>query len=633
MKSNTDSGFCEQGTAFWCALWVELLAGCVTLCSLASIFSLMREGAMLSFFSGVAWVVFRIFQRRKTTSSTLPDADSKQGALATILAAILFMTLAASLLAGPHSFIDSYTYRFPQMLFWLQEGRPCPIPNVDMRINQMPAAWPFISASFFLTLGETAVAIPNFIGAVLLFFIFKDFAAAASGSARNASLAALILVSSPIFMMGGATNDNTVACVAMLAISLFFAMRGDGSARAIMLSGIAFALCCGIKPQYLAAAPFWALWFLFGRGRPFKIFLKKWKIAAAVVLISIICSPLPTLTYNQFYNGSAFHPKINSGICAEPQIAKNFQNASQDASHKKAYAFVNSMCRLAFQLFDIPVNPAVGKMSALIYASAERVPFLKKARIDTIQFRPMIIPEYASLGLFSAVAFIIGIIHALRKKEQGGFAALAGIVALIAATAITTPLSLGRSFIGFFLLMSPLALAGIASLSRKTLSAACVVCVASGVGIAILNPARPIWPHKTIASKIKHEGIASKIMDYGQYCIRQNGPLALLPAMPENYEGPIGLVVQNGEPITYLWKPYNFKRRIIPYPANVGHERLRRDGVEWLVIKHGALAPDGELSKEFVAAAGAEVVRETAHTGYIQKGPETWFLLNIKNAQ
>ena len=113
-------------------------------------------------------------------------------------------------------------------------------------------------------------------------------------------------MSAPVFVMGSATNDNVVTCVTFLMISLQFALLEKPTTRTIWYSALEFALCCGIKPQYVTLAPLWALWFFFAKPTPAKHF----KLISLVILIplAVICSPLPTLGLNYFKNGSLVTP-------------------------------------------------------------------------------------------------------------------------------------------------------------------------------------------------------------------------------------------------------------------------------------------------------------------------------------
>ncbi|SVB19372.1 uncharacterized protein METZ01_LOCUS172226, partial [marine metagenome] len=149
----------------WVKIWVEVVAGMMIIISVATGFSLMRLGGWLAFSGGISWISYRIISTENTKRIVL----SWQNWPFYIMAGLSLV----SLCIRPHSFIDSYSYRLPQILLWLQEGHPWAVPNVDFRINQMPHIWPFLSLVSFLPFGERGIAIPNLISYLMLLGVLK----------------------------------------------------------------------------------------------------------------------------------------------------------------------------------------------------------------------------------------------------------------------------------------------------------------------------------------------------------------------------------------------------------------------------------------------------------------------------
>ncbi|MGI5867978.1 MAG: hypothetical protein ACOX9C_00845 [Kiritimatiellia bacterium] len=615
----------NSSTTFWSSLWIEYAVVSVVLISAFSVFSLMRMGAWLSFAADLIWAAYRIASCRPPF---ITRQQVKERPLLFLLAAICLI----SLLVGPHCFLDSYSYRIPQMLFWLQEGRPWPVPHVDIRINQMPYVWSFLGATFFLPFGERGIAIPNFISFLLLAGVLNRFAEKAAPNSPKVKWLVLIFMSAPVFVMGAATNDNVVTCVTFLMISLQFALLEKPSTRSIGYSALAFALCCGVKPQYATLAPLWALWFFFGKPSPVKQF--KWLSLVVLVPLAILCSPLPTLGVNHFKHGSMLHPRVSSSLPVQDTAKATQTEESRKPQNANETPMIPSLVSLANQMFALPVNPLADKTTQTMRTLAEKHHALEHLDFHRQRVIPVMIPEVASFGFFTTLAFLIGLVLARKGTPASKVAAWTAAGALLLAIFITNPGTLGRSFIGFFLVMTPLALQGLARTRLRTLQILGALCFLSGFGILILNPARPLWPCETIAEYIPHPGIRAKLLDYAHYSKRQYGAKALMEAIPATHPGPIGAILYDGNPMVELWKPFSLKRKMLPYPTTVSQETLRRDNIEFLIVRHPALQTDqASLNPAFLEALQPATIHTNFYTSYMQKGDEPWFLLKLSHRQ
>lgn len=621
MNASQNNESKDSNITFWSSLWVECAVACVVVISVFSAFSLMRTGAWISFATGLTWTIYRIASYR-------PRFITRQSIKELPLLFVLVATCLISLLVGPHCFLDSYSYRIPQMLFWLQEGHPWSVPNVDMRINQMPHVWSFLSATFFLPFGERGIAIPNLISFLLLAGILKRFAENTFSDPAKIKWIVLIFMSAPVFVMGSATNDNVVTCVTFLMISLLFALLEKPTTRTIWYSALAFALCCGIKPQYVTLAPLWALWFFFAKPTPAKHF--KWISLVILIPLAVLCSPLPTLGLNYFKNGSLLHPHVSTVTTPQDNASATEPEATAEVKSPIDVPMRKSLIALTTQMFALPVNPLGDKLTRTMRTLAEAHPSLEYLDFHRQRILPVVIPEVASFGFFTTLAFLIGI--ALSRKGTFTFktSAWVGAGALLLAIYITNPGTLGRSFIGFFLVMTPLALEGLSRIRIRTLQLLGILCFLSGFGILILNPARPLWPCETIGRHISHPGIRSKMLDYAHYSKRQYGARALMKTIPDDHTGPIAMIVDTGNPMVELWEPFSLKRKVLPYSTTVSRETLLADNIDFVIVRHPSLQTDSAtLKTTFIEALQPSAIRTNTYTSYMQKGNEPWFLLKL----
>ena len=512
------------------------------------------------------------------------------------------------------------------MFFWLQEGHPWSVPGVDMRINQMPHVWPFLSAAFFLPLGERALALPNFIGLLFLAAIFRHWASRSAGSGAKADALALVFLSAPAFLMGASTNDNVVCCCAFLALSYHFADRPEATLRTTALSALAFALACGIKPQYLALAPVWAAWFFFAPSRPWRTLLPGPLFALLPLLI--LCSPVPTLAVNRICWGSFMHPKVverteraTAFVTDDlPQPPSTDAEAeSSDERPLERFRGERSFAVLGSQLFAVPFNPLFGRMNR--WAKSDGDPL---ARF----FRPLVIPEVASLELFVAIAFVLGIVLSLRGGRRAAVPFTLSVLALTAfAVAYTKGGTLGRSFAGFFLALFPLAIPALARLPRRILSACAALCLLVGIGVIVTDPSRPLLPLRLLSSRLAgRPSAAAQLAGYAHSSERQFATRSLLAEIPGD-EPSVGVLLEDNSPFAEIWlsRP---GVRVVPYAALPGASRLARDDVRFLLLKSRELAPpDGVPNEGLLASSGLELVATGSYVSFTSKGPESWVLL------
>ena len=86
----------------------------------------------------------------------------------------------------------------------------------------------------------------------------------------------------------------------------------------------------------------------------------------------------------------------------------------------------------------------------------------------------------------------------------------------------------------------------------------------------------------------------------------------------------------DGTPSVELWKPYALNRQVQFYSPQVTAEKLKQDGISYIVVNHMALILNSEVSRDFINRLSAEVIIKKEFTSTMQIGPESWFLLKVK---
>ena len=196
---------------------------------------------------------------------------------------------------------------------------------------------------------------------------------------------------------------------------------------------------------------------------------------------------------------------------------------------------------------------------------------------------------------------------------------------------ISTPGDAGRSFIGYCMLMFPLAFVGLASVRKQVLMTWGLVCFAAGIMTIVINPACPLWPAQAVIKQLPASWVVdTDIQRYPQYSRRIESGRALVTAVPKGEKVIAAILNSSSEPSVELWKPYALNRQVQFYSPQVAAEKLKQDGVSYIVVKNANLISNGKLSLELLKRFSAEVIMKKEFTSYMQRGPETWFLVKVK---
>ncbi len=578
-------------------LWIENIVITIVTIAIFSLFSQMSIGAIVT----PVFVLLHSIISFKRLGAIHCIKKIRQHLLFYSLLALVII----SALSGTHSVIDSFSYRFPQLLLWLQEGHPWSVPYVDMRINQMPHVWSFMIAPLFFIFREFGAAIPNMISFVLLYHLLLSF----TPHSTVKKWFALIIVTTPIVLMQAASTDNVLTVITFLLISFYFS-RQTFSTKSVVYSALAFALACGIKPQYSTLVPLWIFWFIYHLWKNKGVL--RWSVAILIVPIVIICSPLPTFFINYTQNGSVTNPVVEGSI-------PNSDENSDEKSGGKSDAVQSYLCFIN-QMTALPINP----LANVLTKKLERIPsetpvvhHLNKQRIYLI-----IVPEKASLSLIASIVLALGLIVALKKRgsRYEKVVAIGTLFALIVAIQVTTPYTPGRSFIGFVFLMIPLSITSLPFLSIRAMKCTAILAILGGITVILLNPARPLWPVHLIRNAITSEKLQSTIDSYISYSQKHLSGKSLVEQVPHNQS--IGVIAEDGTPLLALWKPWS-NRKVYFFPENVTAEDLFEQDVHAVILKHTMNSATQSLLDSFEEN---EIIEEE-YISYIQRGKEKWYLL------
>ena len=556
--------------------WVGSLVGTVIIGMSFSLFSQMGLGAWCSWGWVVFWCVY-VFKGVK-----IPWSSFRFWPLLLLLA-LTFV----SLCVGLHAFLDSLTYRFPQMLFWLQEGRPHFIPHWDWRLNEMPHVWSYVTAPWYLLFGFQGTAMPSYIAYGILIYLTFCIALRYT-SVPSARLVTLIFMSAPVFVMQASNTDNSMFTAALTLASAYFLLFAPRQASSIVWSALALALATGTKPQLLLLGFPWIAGCFWLHQ---KVIVAKWKVLLLFVPVGILASALPTLLW------SALHPVAEK----TGRYFPSFEN------------FVHSSKNIVPALLGIPYNPLANTLIDVT---------------SIAQWRPVQLPDAASLGLLATLAVCVGIVFSGRAAREIRYLAIASIVLLFAGFAVTGASYTGRSFIGYMVLFFPLAIYGLAKLPLRILQIWGGICLCAALFYIAMNPHMPLLPQKQFERSLSAIGLGRfipQVQTFYSFRGRIDTLKDLLERIPDD-EKNIGVLCHSEMPLYNLWKG---KRNVTIIQADTTLKDLQQRGIRYVLVSLEDQKSSQTDMKQFLSRYSGSILAESDQFGSLRRGPVRWFLVEI----
>ena len=547
------------------------------------------------------------------------DPEKKRELKADLTFAPFLILLALIILAGtiyPTAVLDSLSYRIPRILMWLQEGRVHFIDNPDARLNFMTPVWEFASTPIYQASGFRFLWLGSAVSWCLLYLSMNVLIKSLGADPKTSRWLSIIPASSVGFVLQAASTMNDIWSAALVSISLAFnvsfEMDSERNFRNIVCSGLALALAAGAKPHFAILALPWIIWFFFSNSRPLAAVSWKWVPAAA--LLAILCSPIPTFISNHLHYGNWTGPAGDGSF----GLGSPWQNL----------LFGGVM--FLWSVFQPSVNPWAQRMGdfadSVITGAAGNVP----NRFQLISQQVAVV-DTASIGLIVASVVIIGIIIALRSSSTSPkwakLSAITGIACILIAISQVVPGTLGRSFIGFLVLLIPLGLVGFLRLDRRWIVALSSLSVTTGILALALSPGHPLWPAHTLAKW--NPKLSEFLKPYLAFQERGRAGISLCHKIPPD-AGEIAVLANGDQNLIHLWGAGTPKHHVRFFPRDVTLDDLASQGPEFIIL---AGAVDGtylDLPAEIENDPRFSVIATELYQTRNDRGPETWLLIQKK---
>jgi len=553
-----------------------------------------------------------------------------------------FAVLALLVLLGgilyPASTHTAYTYHIPRVLHWLVHERWVWIYTPDARMNVRAGGMEWMMAPLLLfTRSDRAVFLLNFIPFLLLPGIFFSFATRLGVRRRVAWHWMWLLPTGYNFLLQANSAGNDTFPVVYVLAAFDFGCRAWASRRVSDLwhSLLAIALLTGAKASNLTMMLPWVI-------LVFALVPLLWRRPVGtlfMLVVAALVSFLPNAVLNKFYCGEWLGLNLEAhGIEMKNPIIGVLGNAFQLLSNNFVPTFFplagwwnhhaplfmpQAMVKLADNYFDTGYF-WLGEMPTEDWAG--------------IGFGLSVL-----LSISVAAAFVNREKHRPRLRQTNAVPAwvchcvLASFwISLLAYCVKSGMVTAARLISPYYplLLSSLLVGAGHSKIVRRRWWRV----LAFGVWllaliVLVVEPGHPLWPEKTILSKLSaaHPDsaiIARARMVYAVYAIRSD-PLPQVRAMLPPDLRTIGFLGTSDDIAISFWRPYGTKR-VEHILLDDTTEQIRQRGIQFAVVSGLRLEQNQTTLETWLDKHDAELLATTNATIKVSDGPQPWYVVRFK---
>jgi len=553
------------------------------------------------------------------------------------LAALVFL---GGVLYAPANY-DGLTYRLPRLLHWLAEGRWHWVHTANYRMNDRSCGceWlltPLVAA----TRSDRALFLVNFLPFLLLPGLVFSVFTRLGVRARVAWHWMWLLPTGYTFLLqaGSLANDAFAAAYALAAVD--FALRAAVSRRRadVFFSLLAAALLTGAKTGNLPLLLPWLIAFLPvsplmlpGMDASASRRLAQSLATLLVLLTAALVSFLPTALLNWQHCGDW------TGLSLETSKIAMRHPLIGLAGNSAMFLLCN-FCPTLFPFagwwnHTIPDHlPA--SLAALVQHNFE-ANFCRLGELPT--------EEWSGLGFGLSCLLALGVAAnwLSRSRPPPPRASwscrallLTPYVSLLFFFAKSGMMTLARLVSAYYPLLLPALLRGpgpAAVVRQKWWGYATAIVMLLAGAAVVLTPARPLWPAKTILSKLGTTGSSPAVRRlrdvYLTYAERPDPLAAARAALPADCRI-VGFVGASDDPELSFWRPYG-NRRVEDILDTDSEGQIHDRGIQYVVITGVFLDAHHETIDSWLAAHHAVPVTTLTVTTEVSVGPGAWYVAHI----
>lgn len=599
---------------------------------LAAVGHLDATGYATAFLFGIAMLVWASRERlgEIVRSVRLPFTHRRwRRSLPRVFLLLLLLVGIGAALYAPNNY-DALTYRVPQILHWIAEGRWHWILVTDRAINiSAPGCGWLMAPSIIFFKTDRLFALPNVVAFALLPGLFFS---AARGCGVRGRVAWMWMWLVPVMscfaaQAGGIGNDLLTGAYALAALAFGLRARRLESWPDFCLSALAAALITGVK---ITAAPL-ALPWLMATLPCWPMVRRHFLSAILTTAVALTISYVPTAIINSHFTGS---------WTGDPDDHFHLQ------IHSPAHGVVGNSLMILNAALEPSLCPFADRAKAVFHAFRETgfSHWISTGfpRFDLF-WGEMATEESSGVGLaiflLAVLSTAVGLLRCHRSPLPARvrwvhLAILLAFGAFLAKMGSEASARLASPYYPFLLIVL-LAVAGQEWATRQGWWRPLATLVAlSIVPALILSPARPLWPaqsvlHSLAQNKPDNKAIRRALTVYSVYGQRHDYLAPLKAQLPADTHV-LGVIPTENDIEGTLWKPYGSRKVVEVLTASPADPALASLRGSTIITSKRALRERFNLTPEaYASSIGGTISARAMLTQKVGLGLEEWVLISL----
>ncbi len=552
-----------------------------------------------------------------------------------------FCVLASLVFIGgafyPPSNYTGITYHIPRVLHWLAHEKWEWIHTPDARMNFSGCDFEWLNAPMLLfTRSDRATFLLNFIPFLLIPGLIFSVFTRLGVRPKVARQWMWLMPSGYIYMLQAGSIGNDAFCAICALAAMDFGCRAWESRRLrdLCFSLLAVALMTGTKATSLPLLLPWLLLVVM----LLPLLRQNWLATLLVTVVAVVVSFLPMALMNKLHAGDWLGASVES-LKLEIQ--------------QPVVGIMGNAFQLLLANFTPPVFPFAGwwNVYAPLLMSDSVLNAIKTNFVDGGFFIIGELPteDWSGIGFGLSILLVVSLVASLWIRGTAPRISphrsippwlchgvmLAVWISLMAYSVKSGMTTAGRLVAPYYALLLPSLLIGPgpSKIIRHWCWRVLVVVVWASVSVVlILSPDRPLWPAKTILSKLHEQHpdqrlITRALKVYTVYSRRfdaLSGVRSLLPPTVKT----VGFIGTEDDSAISLWRPFG-KRQVKRFFLSDPPEMVRQQ-VEYVVVGGANLKAHNTTLEAWLKQTGAEFVAATNATLKVSEGLQPWYLVRFK---
>ena len=543
------------------------------------------------------------------------------------LAALIFL---GGALYQPSNY-DALTYRLPRVLHWLAQGQWHWIQTINYRMNDRSCGFEWLMAPVLVaTHSDRALFLINFIPFLLLpglvFSVFRRLGV----TARVAWQWMWLLPTGYNFLLQAASlsNDTFAAVYALAAVDFALRCRVSNQTSDAWFSLLAAALLTGAKSGNLPLLLPWFIAFF-----PLMPVLFSRPVASAIVAVmALLVSFLPSAIINSLHCGDWTGLSLEVPVIAmrHPLVGIVGNSAMVLCSN-----FVPTFFPLAGWWNNSIMSALPLGVSSLLRANFEQ---------NFYQLGEIPIEEQAGLGFGLSCLLAVIVLGTLYKRPAGfrhlfawprGAIMISTYISLCFFFTKSGMETVARLVSAYYPLLLPALLVGPVAgilVRRPWWKWATVAVLALSFVVVVLTPARPLWPARTILSKISRNEAGHPFVNrardvYFVYAERSDPLAKARESLPDECSV-VGFLGGSNDSEISLWRPFGH-RRVEDLLPGESAEEIQAQGIQYAIVSGLYLNLHNQTIESWLLQHQASIVTSFAATLIVRGGPSPWYVVRF----